>query len=136
MTHAESSSPEEDDRVRRSFIAAVQAALDRPGQSSVKWDSLYEWFDVELGVPWTKGTDTKQCLVVGKLVRGKKQAANRRAEMESYYKKAKYAVISVAGGVSTDDMLNVMRDSTSLPCLEMVLFLEEARPARLVIFDD
>jgi hypothetical protein len=47
-----------------------------------------------------------------------------------------YAVISVLGDVTPEHMLNAMRKRGRLPSLKAALFLREATPDRLVIFDE
>jgi hypothetical protein len=117
-------------RLRNGVLAVVKHGIDASRNDSSKWDPLYKWFADELGV----GDGQKGGPVIGKLVTEQKQIGNRCDEMAK--SNPVYAVISVLGDVTPEHMLNAMRKRGRLPSLKAALFLREATPVRLVIFDE
>ena len=123
--------PDADDpeRLREGIIATVRHGLQASRNDASKWDPLYRWFADELGI----GDGQRGGPVIGKLVTEQKQIGNRCDEMAK--STPEYAVISVLGDVTPEHMLNAMRKRGRLPSLKAALFLREATPVRLVIFD-
>lgn len=117
-------------RLRDGIIDAVRHGIGASRNDASKWDPLYRFFADELGV----GDGQKGGPVIGKLVTEQKQIGNRCDEMAK--SNPVYAVISVLGDVTPDHMLNAMRKRGRLPSLKAALFLREATPVRLVIFDE
>jgi hypothetical protein len=116
-------------RLREGIIATVRHGLEASRNDASKWDPLYRWFADELGI----GDGQRGGPVIGKLVTEQKQIGNRCDEMAK--STPEYAVISVLGDVTPEHMLNAMRKRGRLPSLKAALFLREATPVRLVIFD-
>jgi hypothetical protein len=116
-------------RLREGIIATVRHGLEASRNDASKWDPLYRWFADELGI----GDGQRGGPVIGKLVTEQKQIGNRCDEMAK--STPEYAVISVLGDVTPEHMLNAMRKRGRLPSLRAALFLREATPVRLVIFD-
>jgi hypothetical protein len=116
-------------RLREGIIATVRHGLEASRNDASKWDPLYRWFADELGI----GDGQRGGPVIGKLVTEQRQIGNRCDEMAK--STPEYAVISVLGDVTPEHMLNAMRKRGRLPSLKAALFLREATPVRLVIFD-
>ncbi|MDT5153388.1 MAG: hypothetical protein QOI01_5121 [Mycobacterium sp.] len=124
--------PDPDDlqRLREGVLDAVMHGIEASRNDSSKWDPLYQWFAVELGV----GDGQKGGAVIGKLVTEQRQIGNRCDEMAK--SSPEYAVISVLGDVTPEHVLSAMRKRGRLPSLKAALFLRESTPDRLVIFDE
>lgn len=117
------------DSRRASFLEAVNAGINAKRNSNAKWNSLYEWFESELGVG-----DGSRGITVGKVITEGRQIGNRCVEMAS--DDLRYAIISHPPELDSARILKAMERHGKYPSLRAVLFLVDDEPERLVIIDD